>query len=102
METGPIPASRQALEKARWSIDDLDLIEANEAFAVQTCAINKEMGWNAHKVNGGAIALGYPIGASGTRVSVTLLYEMQKARSKTRSRHPLHRWWHGHRHVYQR
>ncbi|MEK9753678.1 MAG: acetyl-CoA C-acetyltransferase [Rhodospirillaceae bacterium] len=84
MGTGPIPASRMALEKAGWTVDDLDLIEANEAFAAQACAVNKDMGWDANKVNvnGGAIALGHPIGASGARVLVTLLYEMQKRDAK--------------------
>ncbi len=84
MGTGPIPASRMALEKAGWTIDDLDLIEANEAFAAQACAVNKELGWDTDKVNvnGGAIALGHPIGASGARVLVTLLYEMQKRDAK--------------------
>jgi acetyl-CoA C-acetyltransferase len=84
MGTGPIPASRMALEKAGWTVDDLDLIEANEAFAAQACAVNKDMGWDTEKVNvnGGAIALGHPIGASGTRVLVTLLYEMQKRDAK--------------------
>jgi acetyl-CoA C-acetyltransferase len=80
MGTGPIPASRQALERAGWSVADLDLIEANEAFAAQACAVNKDLGWDTGKVNvnGGAIALGHPIGASGTRVFVTLLFEMIK------------------------
>jgi acetyl-CoA C-acetyltransferase len=80
MGTGPIPASRKALEKAGWKIDDLDLVEANEAFAAQACAVNKDMGWDPAKVNvnGGAIALGHPIGASGNRVLVTLLHEMQR------------------------
>ncbi len=80
MGSGPIPASQLALEKAGWSIDDLELVEANEAFAAQACAVNKDMGWDTDKVNvnGGAIALGHPIGASGTRVLVTLLHEMQK------------------------
>ncbi len=84
MGTGPIPASRLALEKAGWGIDDLDLIEANEAFAVQACAVNKDLGWDTDKVNvnGGAIALGHPIGASGARVLVTLLHEMQKRDAK--------------------
>jgi len=84
MGTGPIPASRRALEKAGWSVDDLDLIEANEAFAAQACAVNKDLGWDTSKVNvnGGAIALGHPIGASGTRVLVTLLYEMQRRDAK--------------------
>jgi acetyl-CoA C-acetyltransferase len=80
MGTGPIPASRAALEKAGWSVSDLDLIEANEAFAAQACAVNNDLGWDAAKVNvnGGAIALGHPIGASGARVLVTLLHEMQR------------------------
>ena len=80
MGTGPIPASRKALEKAGWNVGDLDLIEANEAFAAQACAVNQDMGWDADKVNvnGGAIALGHPIGASGNRVLITLLYEMQR------------------------
>jgi len=84
MGTGPIPASRMALEKAGWSVNDLDLIEANEAFAAQACAVNKDMGWDTDKVNvnGGAIALGHPIGASGARVLVTLLHEMQKRDAK--------------------
>lgn len=80
MGSGPIPASTEALRKAGWSVDDLDLIEANEAFAAQACAVNKDMGWDPEKVNvnGGAIAIGHPIGASGARVLVTLLHEMQK------------------------
>ena len=80
MGSGPIPASRAALKKAGWSHQDLDLVEANEAFAAQACAVNKDLGWDAGKVNvnGGAIALGHPIGASGARVLVTLLHEMQK------------------------
>ena len=84
MGTGPIPASRAALEKAGWSIEDLDLIEANEAFAAQALAVNKDLGWDTDKVNvnGGAIALGHPVGASGTRVLVTLLHEMQKQDAK--------------------
>jgi acetyl-CoA C-acetyltransferase len=84
MGTGPIPASRTALKKAGWKKEDLDLIEANEAFAAQACAVNKDLGWDTSKVNvnGGAIALGHPIGASGTRVLVTLLYEMQKRNAK--------------------
>src|SRR3981189_1723577 len=84
MGTGPIPASRAALKKAGWSIGDLDLIEANEAFAAQACAVNKDLGWDTGKVNvnGGAIAIGHPIGASGGRVLVTLLYEMQRRNSK--------------------
>ncbi len=84
MGTGPIPASRKALAKAGWSIGDLDLIEANEAFAAQACAVNKDLGWDPAKVNvnGGAIALGHPIGASGARVLTTLLYEMQRRGAK--------------------
>jgi acetyl-CoA C-acetyltransferase len=84
MGTGPIPASRAALKKAGWTIGDLDLIEANEAFAAQACAVNKELGWDAAKVNvnGGAIAIGHPIGASGARVLVTLLHEMEKRNAK--------------------
>jgi acetyl-CoA C-acetyltransferase len=80
MGTGPIPASQRALEKAGWSVDDLDLIEANEAFAAQACAVNQSLGWDPEKVNvnGGAIALGHPIGASGTRVLTTLLYELKR------------------------
>ena len=84
MGSGPIPASRSALEKAGWSVDDLDLVEANEAFAAQACAVNKDLGWDPRKVNvnGGAIAIGHPIGASGARVLTTLLYEMQKRDAK--------------------
>jgi acetyl-CoA C-acetyltransferase len=84
MGTGPIPASRAALKKAGWKPDDLDLVEANEAFAAQACAVNKDMGWNPAKVNvnGGAIAIGHPIGASGARVLVTLLHEMEKRNAK--------------------
>lgn len=84
MGTGPIPASRAALKKAGWKKEDLDLIEANEAFAAQACAVNKDLGWDTNKVNvnGGAIAIGHPIGASGARVLVTLLYEMQKRNAK--------------------
>lgn len=80
MGVGPIAASRKALEKAGWSADDLDLVEANEAFAAQACAVNKDMGWNVDQVNvnGGAIAIGHPIGASGARVLTTLLYEMKR------------------------
>lgn len=80
MGSGPIPASRAALDKAGWNVDDLDLIEANEAFAAQACAVNNDLGWDTAKVNvnGGAIALGHPIGASGARVLITLLHEMQK------------------------
>ncbi|NQV45874.1 MAG: acetyl-CoA C-acyltransferase, partial [Rhodospirillales bacterium] len=84
MGSGPIPASRMALEKAGWTTDDLDLIEANEAFAAQACAVNKDLAWDTDKVNvnGGAIALGHPVGASGARVLITLLFEMQKRDSK--------------------
>ncbi len=84
MGTGPIPASRAALKKAGWKIEDLDLIEANEAFAAQACAVNKDLGWDTGKVNvnGGAIAIGHPIGASGARVLTTLLYEMEKRKAK--------------------
>ncbi|MBL9009936.1 MAG: acetyl-CoA C-acetyltransferase [Alphaproteobacteria bacterium] len=84
MGSGPIPASRAALKKAGWSAADLDLVEANEAFAAQACAVNKDMAWDPAKVNvnGGAIAIGHPIGASGARVLVTLLHEMAKRDAK--------------------
>ena len=84
MGTGPIPASRKALERAGWKAADLDLIEANEAFAAQACAVNKDMGWDTAKVNvnGGAIAIGHPIGASGARILTTLLHEMQRRDAK--------------------
>ena len=84
MGTGPIPASKKALEKAGWSIHDLDLIEANEAFAAQACAVNKGLGWNPDivNVNGGAIAIGHPIGASGARILNTLLFEMKRRGAK--------------------
>jgi len=84
MGTGPIPASKKALEKAGWSVADLDLIEANEAFAAQACAVNKGLGWDTEKVNvnGGAIALGHPIGASGARILNTLLFEMKRRDAK--------------------
>ena len=84
MGTGPIPASRLALDKAGWRVDDLDLIEANEAFAAQALAVNKDLGWDPDRVNvnGGAIALGHPIGASGARVLVTLLHEMARRDAK--------------------
>jgi len=84
MGIGPVPASRRALEKAGWSIGDLDLIEANEAFAAQALAVGKELGWDPEKVNvnGGAIAIGHPIGASGARVLTTLLYEMKRRDAK--------------------
>jgi acetyl-CoA C-acetyltransferase len=84
MGTGPIPASKKALEKAGWTVKDLDLIEANEAFAAQAISVNKGLGWDTEKVNvnGGAIAIGHPIGASGARVLTTLLYEMQRRDAK--------------------
>ena len=84
MGVGPIYASRKALEKAGWSVSDLDLVEANEAFAAQACAVNKDMGWDPEivNVNGGAIAIGHPIGASGCRVLNTLLFEMQRRDAK--------------------
>jgi acetyl-CoA C-acetyltransferase len=84
MGTGPIPASRAALKKAGWKVEDLDLVEANEAFAAQACAVNKDMGWNPDivNVNGGAIAIGHPIGASGARVLNTLLFEMGRRNAR--------------------
>ena len=84
MGSGPIPASRKALEKAGWKAEDLDLVEANEAFAAQACAVNKDMGWNPEivNVNGGAIAIGHPIGASGARILNTLLFEMKRRDAK--------------------
>jgi acetyl-CoA C-acetyltransferase len=84
MGSGPIPASRLALKRAGWKVDDLDLIEANEAFAAQACAVSKELGFDAEKVNvnGGAIALGHPIGASGARILVTLLHELQRRNAR--------------------
>ncbi|MSP67131.1 MAG: acetyl-CoA C-acetyltransferase [Alphaproteobacteria bacterium] len=84
MGSGPIPASRKALAKAGWTVGDLDLVEANEAFAAQACAVNKDLGWDPAKVNvnGGAIALGHPIGASGARILVTLLHEMRRRDAK--------------------
>ena len=84
MGSGPIPASRKALKKAGWSIGDVDLLEANEAFAAQACAVNKDLGWDVDKVNvnGGAIAIGHPIGASGARILVTLLHEMKRRDAK--------------------
>jgi acetyl-CoA C-acetyltransferase len=84
MGTGPIPASKKALEKAGWAASDLDLIEANEAFAAQACAVNKGVGWDTEKVNvnGGAIAIGHPIGASGARILITLLHEMKRRSAK--------------------
>ena len=84
MGSGPIPASRKALERAGWSVDDIELVEANEAFAAQAIAVNRDMGWDPQivNVNGGAIAIGHPIGASGARVLVTLLHEMEKRDAK--------------------
>ncbi|MDP2121317.1 MAG: acetyl-CoA C-acetyltransferase [Hoeflea sp.] len=84
MGTGPIPASRKALQKAGWSVGDLDLVEANEAFAAQACAVNKDMGWDPAivNVNGGAIAIGHPVGASGARILNTLLFEMVRRDAK--------------------
>src|SRR5690606_37572970 len=84
MGSGPIPASRKALEKAGWNAAQLDLIEANEAFAAQACAVNKDMGWDPERVNvnGGAIAIGHPIGASGARILTTLLFEMRRRDAK--------------------
>jgi len=84
MGTGPIPASRKALERAGWKVSDLDLVESNEAFAAQAIAVNKELGWNPDivNVNGGAIAIGHPIGASGARILTTLLHEMKKRDAK--------------------
>ena len=84
MGMGPVPASQKALQRAGWKASDLDLLEINEAFAAQACAVNNEMGWDTSKVNvnGGAIAIGHPIGASGCRVLVTLLHEMQRRDSK--------------------
>jgi acetyl-CoA C-acetyltransferase len=84
MGTGPIPSSRRALEKAGWKVSDLDLVEANEAFAAQALAVNKDMGWDPEivNVNGGAIAIGHPIGASGARILNTLLFEMKRRDAK--------------------
>ena len=84
MGTGPIPSSRRALQKAGWKVDDLDLVEANEAFAAQACAVNKDMGWDPSivNVNGGAIAIGHPVGASGARILNTLLYELRRRGGK--------------------
>ena len=101
MGTGPIPASKAALERAGWKAGDLDLIEANEAFAAQAIAVNNDMGWDSSKVNvnGGAIAIGHPIGASGARVLTTLLYEMQRRDAQEGPGHAVHRRRHGHRAV---
>ena len=84
MGSGPIPSSKKALKKASWEVSDIDLIESNEAFAAQSCAVNKEMGWDTSKVNvnGGAIAIGHPIGASGARILVTLLNQMKRQDAK--------------------
>ena len=84
MGTGPIPASQRCLERAGWSAADLDLIEANEAFAAQAISVNRDMGWDTDKVNvnGGAIAIGHPIGASGCRILVSLLHEMARRDAK--------------------
>ena len=84
MGMGPVPASRKALQRAGWNAADVDLFELNEAFAAQACAVHQEMGWDTSKVNvnGGAIAIGHPIGASGCRILVTLLHEMQKRNAK--------------------
>ena len=84
MGTGPIVATQRALAKAGWSVGDLDLVEANEAFAAQACAVNKDMGWDPSivNVNGGAIAIGHPIGASGARIFNTLVYEMRRRGAK--------------------
>ncbi len=101
MGTGPIPASKKALQKAGWKVSDLDLVEANEAFAAQACAVNKDMGWNPDivNVNGGAIAIGHPIGASGARIFNTLVFEMKRRGAKKRPRYAMHRRRHGRRHV---
>ena len=84
MGIGPVPAVKKALEEANWSIEELDLIEANEAFAAQSLAVSKELDWDMNKVNvsGGAIALGHPIGASGTRILVTLIHELERQNKK--------------------
>ena len=84
MGIGPVPAVKKALEEAKWSIEELDLIEANEAFAAQSLAVSKELDWDMNKVNvsGGAIALGHPIGASGTRILVTLIHELERQNKK--------------------
>lgn len=84
MGTGPVPASKKALDKAGWKVEDLDIIEANEAFAAQAIYVNQQMNWDINKVNmnGGAIALGHPIGASGARILVTLIHQMQKINAK--------------------
>jgi acetyl-CoA C-acetyltransferase len=101
MGVGPIHASRKALQKAGWKVGDLDLVEANEAFAAQACAVNKDMGWDPSivNVNGGAIAIGHPIGASGARILNTLLFEMGASRREQGSGDAVHRRRHGCRHV---
>ena len=101
MGTGPIPASRKALKKAGWSVNDLDLVEANEAFAAQACAVNKDMGWNPEivNVNGGAIAIGHPVGASGARVLQHAGLRNAPPRCEEGPRNALHRRRHGRRHV---
>ena len=99
MGTGPDPGEpRRRLKRAGWKAGDLDLIEANEAFAAQACAVNKDLGWDPDKVNvnGGAIAIGHPIGASGARVLVTLLLRDGQAQRQEGPRHALHRRRHGH------
>jgi acetyl-CoA C-acetyltransferase len=97
MGMGPVPASTKALQRAGWKAQDLDLLEINEAFAAQACAVNKEMGWDTSKVNvnGGAIAIGHPIGASGCRILVTLAARDGQARCEKRHRQPVHRRRHG-------
>ena len=97
MGMGPVPASQLCLNKAGWTHQDLDLMEINEAFAAQAIGVNKQMGWDTAKinVNGGAIAIGHPIGASGCRILVTLLHEMIRRDAKQRSREPVHRRRHG-------
>ena len=99
MGTGPIPATRKALEKAGWSVKDLELVEANEAFAAQALAVNKDLGWDPAivNVNGGAIAIGHPIGASGARVLTTLLARNGAPQRQEGPRHALHRRRHGNR-----
>ncbi len=101
MGTGPIPASRAALKKAGWKHDDLDLVEANEAFAAQACAVNKDLGWDTAKVNvnGGAIAIGHPIGASGARVLDDAAVRDAAAQCQEGTCHALHRRRHGNCHV---
>jgi acetyl-CoA C-acetyltransferase len=97
MGMGPVSASRKALERAGWKPQDLDLLEINEAFAAQACAVNNEMGWDTSKVNvnGGAIAIGHPIGASGCRILVTLLHEMQRRDATKGHCQPVYRRRHG-------